>query len=142
MLQDSVVALIPEDKVGSVLPAVHRSGYGHLARMIRSGKRAVLDQLQRAGVPVTQAPEALAGIPAVLLVTAAARTPMAAALLLREGASRVWTVSANGIWAELEDAVLAQPNVHVLPPRPVRPTGPVTFPLGPDDASTGGEHPG
>jgi len=120
MIQDAVVAVIPEEQVGEVLPAIHRAGYGHLARMIRTGKRPVLDQLQRAGVPVSQAPTAIAELPAVLLVSAAARSPMAAALLMRHGASRVWTITATGAWHEIDDLVLAQPNVHVLPPHPAR----------------------
>jgi hypothetical protein len=122
MIQDVVVAVIPEEQVGDVLPAIHRAGYGHLARMIRTGKRPVLDQLQRAGVPVSQAPTVVADLPAVLLVSAAARSPMAAALLMRHGASRVWTISPAGAWQELEDMVLAQPNVHMLPPHPARAT--------------------
>ncbi len=120
MLQDSVVAIVPEDLLGEILPVIHRSGYGHLARVIRNGKRPLAGQLQRAGVPISLAPDAVVESPSVLLVSAAARSEMAAAMLMRHGASRVWTVAASGTWNELEDAVLSQPNVHVLPPHPAR----------------------
>ena len=120
MIQDSVVAIVPEDVLGDVLPVVHRSGYGHLARVIRAGKRPLPGQLQRAGVPISMAPDVVLNSPSVLLVSAAARSPMAAAMLMRHGASRVWTVDRHGTWAELEDAILSQPNVHVLPPHPAQ----------------------
>ncbi len=120
MIQDSVVALIPEDRIGEVLPVIHRSGYGHVVRLVRAGKRPVLDQLQRAGVPIAQAPELIGGLPAVLVISAAARSPMASALVMRHGASRIWIVTAQGAWNEVEDSVLAQPNVHVMPPHPAR----------------------
>jgi hypothetical protein len=120
MLQDSVVAIVPEELLGEILPVIHGSGYGHLARVIRNGKRPLAGQLQRAGVPISLAPDAVIESPAVLLVSAAARSQMAAAMLMRHGASRVWTVSAGGAWNELEDTVFSQPNVHVLPPHPAR----------------------
>jgi len=120
MIQDSVVALVPEDAVRNVLPAIHRAGLGHLARMIRTGRRPVLDQLQRAGVPVSQAPAGLRECDAILLVAAAARSPMAASLLLQSGANQVWTVSRHGVWIDTEDVLLKKPNVHLLPPHPAR----------------------
>lgn len=116
MLQDSVVAIVTDDAVGDILPAVHRASLGHLARLIRAGRSPVMQQLQRAGVPVSQAPAILESSAAVLLVTAAARSSMAASLVLQHGASTVWTVSSRGAWVEIEDVILAQPNVHELPP--------------------------
>lgn len=120
MIQESVVAVINNDVLGDILPIVHRSGYGHLARVIRNTRRSLLGQLQRAGVPVSQAPETITQIPAVLLISAAGRAPMAATMLIRLGANRVWIVSADGVWSELEDTVLSQPNVHALPAHPIR----------------------
>ncbi len=120
MLQDSVVAIVPDDAVRDILPAVHRAGLGHLARLIRSNRRSVVEQLQRAGVPISQAPADLAASPAVLLVRAAARSLMAASLALQHGARAVWIVSGNGAWVEHDDVILVQPNVHVLPPHPAR----------------------
>ena len=120
MLQDSVVAIVPDDAVRDILPAVHRAGLGHLARLIRAGRSSVLQQLQRAGVPISQAPASLETSRAVLLITAAARSPMAASLVLQHGANAVWTVSNQGAWVEIEDVILVQPNVHELPPHPAR----------------------
>ncbi len=140
MLQDSVVAIVPEDTLGDILPVVHRSGYGHITRVIRNGKRPLLGQLQRAGVPVSLAPDVVGESPTVLMISAAARSPMAAAMLMRHGASRVWTVSTGGAWNELDDAVLSQPNVHVLPPHPARSS---TIPaVPPPSTGDSGEHPG
>lgn len=120
MLQDAVVAIVSDDAVRDILPAVHRAGLGHLARLIRAGRNSVIQQLQRAGVPVAQAPEGLATSRAALLITAAARSPIAASLVLQHGATTVWTVSNLGAWIEVEDVILVQPNVHDLPPRPPR----------------------
>ncbi|MEJ7900932.1 MAG: hypothetical protein WKF63_03750 [Thermomicrobiales bacterium] len=139
MLQDSVVAVVSDDAVRDILPAVHRAGLGHVARLIRSGRSSVVQQLQRAGLPVSQAPMRLETSQAVLLMNAAARSPMAASLVLQLGASTVWTVSPLGAWIEVEDVILVQPNVHDLPPRPARlvpgrdaaPLVPVSSPLSP-----------
>lgn len=120
MLQDSVVAIVPDDAVRDILPAVHRAGLGHLARLVRAGRRSVLDQLQRAGVPVSQAPASIEQCRAALLISAAARSPMASSLVLQHGASTVWIVSALGAWIEVEDILLTQPNVYDLPPHPAR----------------------
>ncbi len=120
MLQDSVVAIVSDDAVRDILPAVHRAGLGHLSRLIRVGRSTVVQQLQRAGIPVSQAPAGVQSSQAALLITAAARSPMAASLVLQHGASTVWTVSALGAWIEVEDVILVQPNVHDLPPRPAR----------------------
>ncbi len=120
MLQDSVVAIVSDDAVRDILPAVHRAGLGHLARLIRAGRSSVAQQLQRAGVPVSQAPAHVETSPAVLLISAAARSPMAASLALQHGASMVWTVSGMGTWTATEDVILIQPNLHELPPHPAR----------------------
>ncbi|MBA2467838.1 MAG: hypothetical protein H0V37_00360 [Chloroflexia bacterium] len=120
MLQDSVVAIVPDEAVRDILPTIHRAGLGHVARLIRAGRSSVLEHLQRAGVPVAQAPEPLQMCQAALLINAAARSPMAASLVLQHGASQVWTVSALGAWNEIEDVILVQPNVHELPPHPAR----------------------
>ena len=120
MLQESVVAIVPEELVRDVLPVIHRSALGHLARLVRAGKQPVLAQLQRAGVPITQAPEHLANCPAVLLMSAAARSPMTASLLLQHGATSVWVISTLGAWNMVEDVIIDQPNMHTLPPHPAQ----------------------
>lgn len=120
MLQDSVVAVVSDDAVRDILPAVHRAGLGHIARLIRSGRSSVVQQLQRAGVPVSQAPARLETSQTVLLINAAARSPMAASLVLQHGATMVWTVSGTGNWIATEDVILVKPNVHDLPPHPAR----------------------
>lgn len=139
MLQDSVVAIVPDEVVRDILPAVHRAGLGHVARLVRAGKRSVATQLQRAGVPISQAPDLLQSTTVALLINAAARSPMAGSLLLQHGASQVWTISATGAWTEIDDVVLAQPNVYELPPHPARQvpgrTVPTPVPPAPDSAT-------
>lgn len=120
MIQDSVVAIVPESAIDDVLPAVHRAGLGHLARLVRAGRGSVLDQLRRAGIPTSQAPDLMATTESALLITAAARSQAAGALLLQQGAVLVWNVTSLGAWVELDDAVLTRPNVHILPPHPAQ----------------------
>ncbi len=120
MLQDAVVAVVSDDAARDILPAVHRAGLGHISRLIRPGRSSVVQQLQRAGVPSSQAPANLETSQAVLLINSAARSPMAASLVLQHGATMVWTVSGTGNWIATEDVILVKPNVHDLPPHPAR----------------------
>jgi hypothetical protein len=120
MIQESVVAIVPEDILGDVLPAVHRAGLGHLSRLLRAERSPLLDQLRRAGVPVAQAPVRLADCQAALLVSAAARSGTTGSLLVQHGAIHVWIVTALGEWIRVEDVVLSNPNVHLLPPPPAQ----------------------
>lgn len=121
MPQDAVVAIVPDLLIGEVLPSLHRAGLGHIARLVRAKPRnPLLAQLQRAGIPVSQAPELVAGAGSVLVVNAAARSPMAGSLLLRLGATTVWTVTAMGAWMPIDDVVVDQPGIHVLPPHPLQ----------------------
>ncbi len=116
MIQESVVAIVPEDILGEVLPAVHRAGLGHLARLLRSERSPVLDQLQRAGVPVSQAPETIAARPTILLVSAAARSQMTGSLLVQHGANQVWIVTSLGEWVVVDDVIFSQPGTELPPP--------------------------
>jgi hypothetical protein len=116
MIQESVIAIVPEELLDDVLPAVHRAGLGHLARLLRRERSPLLDQLQRAGVPVSQAPATVADFPTVLLVTAAARSRMTGSLLVQHGAEHIWIVTSLGEWVVVDDVILDQPDTD---PRPL-----------------------
>ena len=88
---DVVVAAVDRALLSAVLSAVHRGGYGHLARVLDPERGDVAGQLRRAGIAVPPG-FALDGAQRVaVMITAAARTPAAASLLRQLGASDVWT---------------------------------------------------
>jgi hypothetical protein len=60
MLPDAVITIIPNGKLSALLSAIHSDGMGYLARIATVERGPLLDQLQRAGIPVSQAPAAVA----------------------------------------------------------------------------------
>jgi hypothetical protein len=139
MLRDHAVASVTEDSLWNILPEIHKANLGHLSRVIRPSKRSsLLDQLRRAGVPVTQAPDRVAASEVILLVSAAARSERTAALAVAHGANRAWVVNTLGAWIEMTDTVLAAPPAtpSPLPPLvvPGRGTLPSLDPPGPTDS--------
>jgi hypothetical protein len=116
MIADVVVAAMTPDVLRDALPAIHRSGLGHTARVMRAERGDLRAQLRRAGVPVESGPARLAAEELVLMVAAAGRSPAAATLLLGSGAQATWIVSPSGFWRQIDDAVLA-PNLVEPPPR-------------------------
>ena len=121
MIQESVVAIVSEETLGEILPAVHRAGLGTICRVLRTKRSPLLDQLQRAGVPVSQAPTTIATTDRLIVIAAAARAPMASSLLIRHGATTVWTVSVLGEWIPIEDVMLPQPIPDSVELRLVQP---------------------
>lgn len=116
MLCDVLVAIVDRDQLNAILPAVHQHALGHVARVLDAGRGEVTSQLRRAGVPVEQAPAIVVGAPLMLMISAAARCPAAARLLMRAGVDRVWIVARNGSWSEIDDSViLVAPDA--TPPR-------------------------
>jgi hypothetical protein len=47
---DAVIAVVPRDRLNSVLTAVHRGGQGHNARVLDPARGDVRGQLRRSGV--------------------------------------------------------------------------------------------
>jgi hypothetical protein len=123
MLQDAVVAIVPEGRLGEVLPAVHRAGMGYLARVATSARGPLLDQLQRAGIPVTQAPDEIAASTQLMFLSAGGRSMMTALLLLQHRINQVWIVNGHGAWVPVDDEVIAARNES-----PSVPTAPQAVP--------------
>jgi hypothetical protein len=119
MITDVVVAILDREALADVLPAVHTNGLGHVARVLTVERGDLHGQLKRMGVPAEQAPEPVAESRTLLVLSAAARSPMAAALLLRSGASTAWIVTRNGEWKVFDDAV-----THVSPTTTAMPVSP------------------
>lgn len=107
MVSDTVVAIVPEDILANLLTQIHRSGLGQNARVLRPRRSPVSEQLRRAGIPLEQAPERIDAADCVLMIMAAARSPVAAELTLRHGASATWVVTRDGAWSLVDDRVVA-----------------------------------
>lgn len=116
MVSDTVVAIVPEETLPGLLTQVHRSGLGQNARVLRPRRSPVSQQLRRAGVPIEQAPERIEGADCILMIMAAARSPMAAELALHHGASATWIITRSGTWNLVDDHVVmnqpGQPATH------------------------------
>jgi hypothetical protein len=133
MLPDAIITIIPNGKLSALLSAIHSDGMGYLARIATIERGPVLDQLQRAGIPVSQAPGTIADAEQVLFVNAGGRALATAGLLMRHGVQRAWIVNAHGAWTEVDDALLTTtpaaarqsserqdvPGRSQLPPRPI-----------------------
>jgi len=114
MLADAVVAVVDDDRLSAILPLIHRTGLGHIARVMKRERGDLRTQLRRAGIPAEQAPEALDGAGRILLVTAAARSQATADLLLRNHAIAAWIVTKQGFWRDVDDRaelVAASPDL-------------------------------
>ena len=107
MLQDAVVAIVPEGRLGDVLPVVHRAGMGYLARVATRARGPLLEQLQRAGIPVSQAPEDIASSEQLIFLSAGGRSMKTAMLLLANRVNQVWIVNGLGAWSRVDDEVIA-----------------------------------
>jgi hypothetical protein len=127
MIADVVVAAVTPDVLREALPAIHRSGLGHTARVMRAERGDLRAQLRRAGVPVESGPERLASEELLLMVAAAGRSPVAASLLLDRGARATWIVSPSGYWRQVDDVVVPsrpedRPTIPSVVPGAVPPT--------------------
>lgn len=117
MITDVVVAIFDQETLADVLPVVHTNGLGHVARVLTVQRGDLRSQLQRMGVPAEQAPGPVLDASTLLVLSAAARSPMAAGLLLRAGTSAVWIVTRNGEWNAFDDSVtILSPTPATHPP--------------------------
>ncbi len=112
MMSDSVVAIVSDDALPTILSHIHRAGLGHNARVLRPRSTTLTAQLTRAGVPTGQAPERVDDAPALLLVMAAARSPKAADIAVQHGASATWIIKRSGEWTIVDDHVVVD---HTVP---------------------------
>lgn len=115
MITDVVVAILDKQILTDVLPVVHTHGLGHVARVLTAERGDLRSQLKRMGVPAEGAPERMFDAATLLVLSTAARSPAAAGLLLRAGASRVWTVTRHGEWKAFDDAVTLVSSVPPVP---------------------------
>jgi hypothetical protein len=109
MVSDAIVAIVPDDVMPAILTLVHRAGLGHNARVIRPKRAPIREQLRRAGVPTASIPARIDDASAVLMIMAAARSPVAAELAHQNGASATWVVTAAGSWNLVDDHVVKEP---------------------------------
>lgn len=119
MIADVVVAAVSGDVLREALPAIHRDGLGHTARVMRAARGDLKAQLRRAGIPVESGPERLAAEELLLTVAAAGRSPVAARLLLGAGARATWIVSPSGSWRQVDDEILSS-SAGLIPREVVR----------------------
>ncbi len=120
MLQDAVVAIVPEGRLGDLLPAIHQAGMGYLARVASPSRGPLLDQLQRAGIPATQAPALVTESQQIIFLQAGGRSLMTARLLLGHGLHQVWIVNTLGAWVPVDDQVIAAQAAPVTTPAPAQ----------------------
>ena len=85
---DHVIGIFARENLSVALSAVHRSGFGHHARVFDGTRQPVADQLTRAGLRLADGsgikPDDL-----MIVVTAPGRTPIVAELFHETGAERV-----------------------------------------------------
>lgn len=121
MHAESVIAVITEEIQNDVVAALHADGLGHLTRVIRRERGDIVDQLGRAGIETTGAPDTLPGADRVVLVAPAPRSLETACLALQRGAVSAWIISAEDGWQPVDDEAIAIAAARGLPPRPLGP---------------------
>lgn len=108
MIADAIIADPGEAPLSRLLTAIHQQRLGHVCRVVSATRAPVADQLLRAGVPMTQAPD-FQNTERVILVFAANLCDRGSRMLLELGALRAWTVSRSGLWTEIDDSVVVPP---------------------------------
>lgn len=124
----TVVAVVERERLNRLLTAVHRHGYGHLARVIDPARGDLPGQLLRAGLRTDDPRLALGADMVALTIRAAARHAAATTLLLQHGASQAF--ASTGISTGAEGAACAS----MMEPRP-RKAAPIAaaLPAAPDE---------
>lgn len=132
MVSDTVVAIVPENVLPALLSQIHRAGLGQTARVLRPHRHPVQDQLERAGVSTRNMPHRVNDADAVLMVMAAARSPIAANLALQSGASAIWIISRSGAWTFVDDHAVVEPAPKTVatPQAPLAPPPDADLPAG------------
>jgi hypothetical protein len=88
-----VIAAVEGANLSAILTAIHRSGFGHLTRVLDPKRGDVAGQLQRAGVEVPEGFNLGSDNRVAVMISAAARTTAATDLLRRLGAITTWSVA-------------------------------------------------
>ncbi len=90
---DTVLGVVDRARLPDVLAEIHRAGFGSVARVFDPRRSEVGAQLRRVGLP--QPPEPAANDPALLIlaVTAPGRAALAAEVMARGGAHRVYVTA-------------------------------------------------
>lgn len=122
MIADVVVVPITDEQLSDVLPVIHRARLGNTARIMRADRGSIQGQLRRAGIPTANAPERVLTSDRLLVVGAAARSPLAAMLALQHGARAAWIVTPRGFWHAVDEGVTA--GSPAATPPPMSPTAP------------------
>lgn len=84
---ETVLAVMPRDRLTTALTMFHRGGYGHVIRVLDPERAPIRTQLARAGVPRARLTSCCGSADVLLLVHAPARTGPAAALAAQCGAT-------------------------------------------------------
>lgn len=88
-MSDTVLAVIPRDRLNQALAVFHRDGFGPVVRVMDPDRSAVGDQLSRAGVPHSRIADACSQQTVVVCVFAPERVKPAAAIAVAQGATEV-----------------------------------------------------
>ena len=84
---ETVLAVMPRDRLTTALTMFHRGGFGHVIRVLDPDRAPIRAQLARAGVPDARLSRYCGAADVLLLVHAPARTGQAVALASRWGAT-------------------------------------------------------
>lgn len=84
---ETVLAVMPRDRLTTALTMFHRGGFGHVIRVLDPDRAPIRAQLTRAGVPVARLMGCCGASDVLLLVHAPARTGQAVSLATQFGAT-------------------------------------------------------
>ncbi|MCC6313984.1 MAG: hypothetical protein IT337_08205 [Thermomicrobiales bacterium] len=102
---DTVLGIVERGELGGVLSAVHRGGFGPVARVFDGARSPLAAQLERAHLPAPpETAAASSGGIVVVVVTAPGRAPLVAETLSRAGATQVYVTARSGVPASWESS--------------------------------------
>lgn len=90
---DTVIAVVERDRLPAVLAAIHRAGFGPLARVFDPARGPLGEQLRRAGLPLPPDIERPDAPTVVLAVTAPGRAGHAAETAAGGGATGIYVTT-------------------------------------------------
>jgi len=104
---DTVIGVVPREALAAVLSAVHRGGFGPLARLFDPERGPLDGQLRRAGLPAPAEAASSDRATVLLAVTAPGRAALVGDAISRAGAVRVYVTARGRIDAALDPVPLA-----------------------------------
>lgn len=99
---DTVIGVVPREALAAVLAAVHRGGFGPLARLFDPDRGPLDGQLRRAGLPAPAEASSQDRATVLLAVTAPGRAALVGDAISRAGAVRVYVTARGRIDAALD----------------------------------------